>query len=47
MPTKKCSICGEVKEIEKFTIAKGKVQDYCKACRETYKEMHKRKMRKK
>ena len=42
MPTKKCSICGEVKEIEKFGIDKGRYNHYCKACRLVYKESRKR-----
>ena len=43
MTTKKCSICGEVKEIEKFGITKGRYNHYCKACRKIYKESRKRK----
>lgn len=42
MPTKKCSICGEVKEIAEFVYDKGKYTHYCKACRLVYKERKKR-----
>ena len=43
MPTKKCSICGEVKEITEFVYDKGKYTHYCKACRLVYNESRKRK----
>jgi hypothetical protein len=43
MPTKKCSICGEVREIEKFGITKGRYNHYCNACRKIYRESKKRK----
>ena len=43
IPTKKCSICGEVKEIEKFGITKGRYNHYCNACRKIYRESKKRK----
>lgn len=43
MPTRKCSIYGEVKEIDKFGIDKGRYNHYCKACRAKYRESKKRK----
>lgn len=43
IPTKKCSICGEVKEIDKFGITKGRYNHYCNACRKIYRESKKRK----
>lgn len=41
--TKICSICGEEKTLDKFTLKKGVPQHYCKACRLEYKARRKRK----
>ena len=40
--TKKCSICGEVKEITEFVYDRGYTH-YCKACKPIYKESRRRK----
>ena len=46
MPTKKCSVCGEVKPIDQFPFNKG-YTPYCKACKSAWKEARSFKKRKK
>lgn len=40
---RKCSICGEFKDITSFVYSKGEYQKYCRVCKPIYKESRRRK----